>query len=289
MKPLSAAVPQHPGGQVTLPTTVIDARQSPLRVELAELWRFRELLGFLAWRDVRVRYAQTLMGAMWALLEPLVGVLVFTLIFNRVAGFEAGDVPYPLYCFAAMLLWTFFSRALRDVATSLVVNAPVLRKVYFPRLALPCAALLATLVDLACMLVMYFFLLAYYGLAPTPRLLTLPLWIALAGVNVLGIGLMLSAINVRFRDVTRALPFLIQVWLFVTPVAYPLDKIPAAWLDVYSLNPMVGVVEATRWALLPGYALNAALLVPSLVVGVCLLAAGTMYFVRAQREFADVI
>lgn len=289
MSPRWVVGPQHSGGQVTPSTTIIDARRSPLRVELGELWRFRELLGFLAWRDVRVRYAQTLMGAAWALLEPLVGVLVFTLIFNRVAGFEAGDVPYPLHCFAAMLLWTFFSRALRDVATSLVVNAPVLRKVYFPRLALPCAALLATLVDLACMLLMYFLLLAYYGLAPTPRLLTLPLWIALAAINVLGMGLLLSAINVRFRDVTRVLPFLIQVWLFVTPVAYPLEKIPAAWLGVYSLNPMVGVVEATRWALLPGYALDAALLAPSVAVGMCLLAAGMMYFVRAQREFADVI
>ena len=274
---------------MTSSTTTIDARRSPLRAELAELWRHRELLGFLAWRDIRVRYAQTAAGAAWALLEPFVGVVVFTLIFNRMAGFESGNVPYPLYCFAAMLMWTFFSRALRDVASCFVANAPVLRKVYFPRLALPCAAVLATLVDVACTLVMYILLLVYYGIAPPAKLLTLPVWILLASVNVFGIGLVLSAINVRFRDVTRALPFLIQVWMFLTPVAYPVGKIPAAWQGVYSLNPMVGVVEATRWALLPDYALDPVLLLPGVCMGVVLLAAGLFYFVRVHRDFADVI
>jgi lipopolysaccharide transport system permease protein len=274
---------------VTALTTAIDARRGPLRAELAEVWRYRELLGFLAWRDIRVRYAQTFIGAAWALIEPFVSVVAFTLVFNRVAGLESGAIPYPLYCFAAMLLWMFFARALRDITTSFVTNASVLRKIYFPRLVLPTAVLLATTVDFACAFVMYFVLLGYYGVAPSWNLLTLPLWVFLAGVSALGVGLMLSAINVRFRDVSQALPFLIQTWMLATPVAYPLHAIPDAWMSVYRLNPMVGAVEGMRWALLPGQTLDLTLLIPSVCVGGAMLTGGLLFFTRTQRAFADVV
>jgi len=282
-------MPQRFGEDVTPPTTVIEAGRSPLRAELAELWRSRELLRFLAWRDIRVRYAQTFIGATWALIEPFISVVAFTLIFNRVAGLESGEVPYPLYCFAAMLLWTFFGRALRDITTSFVANAAVLRKIYFPRLALPCAVLMATTVDFACAFVMYALLMVWYGVAPTLHILTLPVWVLLAGANALGVGLTLAAINVRFRDVSQALPFLIQIWMLATPVAYPLHTIPSAWLPLYQLNPMVGVIEGMRWALLPGQTLDTGLLASGLGVGALLLIGGLVFFSRAQREFADVI
>jgi lipopolysaccharide transport system permease protein len=278
---------------VTPATIVIDSRRSLTLVELGELWRARELLGFLAWRDVRVRYAQTFVGAAWALIEPFITVVAFTLIFNRLAGLESGDIPYPLYTFAAMLLWIFFGRSLRDVTKSCVANAAVVRKIYFPRLVMPVAALLASLIDLACAFVMYLLLMAYYGVAPTINLLALPLWIVLAGLTSLGIGLILSAVNVRFRDISQALPFLIQIWLLATPVAYPLasiqDKLSETWLRLYCLNPMVGVVEGMRWTLLPGQALDWTLLIPSLAIGLLSLFGGMLVFVRAQRDFADVI
>ena len=270
-------------------TTIIDARRGPMRAELAEVWRYRELLGFLAWRDIRVRYAQTFVGATWALIEPFISVIAFTLIFNRVAGLESGTIPYPLYCFAATLLWMFFARALRDVTTSFVSNAAVLRKIYFPRLILPCAVLLATSVDFACAFVMYLVLAVYYGIIPALTILTLPVWLLLAGMNALGMGLMLSTINVRFRDVTQALPFLIQIWMLATPVAYPLHTIPDAWMPLYRLNPMVGVVEGMRWALLPGQSLDLTLLVPSICVGILLIVGGVLFFSRAQRDFADIV
>jgi lipopolysaccharide transport system permease protein len=268
---------------------IIDPRQSQWRAGLAALWRGRELLTFLAWRDIRVRYRQTLLGGLWALAEPLAGVLVFTLLFNRLAGLDSGEVPYPLYCFFGLLVWTFFSRGLRATSLSLVANSGLLTKAYFPRLALPLAGQLATVLDLACGLLAGVALLAWYKVCPGPAVLTLPCWLVLAGLNSLGIGLVLSAVNVRFRDVSQAIPFLTQVWLFATPVAYPLTAVPARWHAVYTLNPMVGVVEGMRWAVLPGYAFDPRLLVPTLTVGLGLLAFGLVWFHRAERRFADVV
>lgn len=269
--------------------TVIDADNSTLGSELRELWRYRELLGFLAWRDIRVRYRQTFLGAGWALLEPLMSVVLFTLLFNRLAGIQSGAVPYPLYCYTAVLVWVFFGRALRAATFSLVANSALLTKAYFPRLALPLSGQLATLVDLACALVMYFVLVLYYGIRPGPALLTLPFWVLLAAVQALGIGLVLAAVNVRYRDISQALPFLTQVWMFATPIAYPLSAVPDRWLSLYLLNPMVGVVEGMRWALLPDYAFNAALLGPSVGIGLVMLTAGLVWFRGTQRRFADIV
>jgi lipopolysaccharide transport system permease protein len=269
--------------------TVIQAADTDPWLELRELWRARELLGFLAWRDLRVRYRQTLLGAAWALLEPFVGVLLFTLVFNRLAGLQSGSVPYPLYCYAGLVLWTFFGRSLRTTCVSLVANAGLITKAYFPRLVLPLAGQLATVVDFGCALAMYFVLLAYYGIAPTPAILTVPLWVMLAALNALGIGLALAAVNVRFRDVSQTVPFLVQVWMLATPVAYPLSAVPARWMSVYQLNPMVGVVEGMRWALLPGHTFDVRLLIPSLGIGLVLLVIGLALFRRTQRRFADIV
>jgi lipopolysaccharide transport system permease protein len=271
------------------PSTVIQAANTALRFELAELWRYRELLGFLAWRDLRVRYRQTLLGAAWALLEPLLGVVLFTLIFNRLAGIRAGEIPYPLYCGTGVLLWTFFGRALRSTTLSLVANAGLVTKAYFPRLVLPLAAETATFVDFLCGLATYFVLVAFYGHAPGPAVLTLPLWLLLAALNALGVGLALGAINVRFRDVSQAVPFLTQAWMFATPVVYPLRAVPVRWMGLYMLNPMVGVTEGLRWALLPRYEFDVHLLMPSLVVGLMVLVLGLAWFRRTERRFADIV
>lgn len=274
---------------MTPPITVIRADRSGWAAEFSELWRYRELLGFLAWRDVRVRYAQTFIGVAWALIEPLVAVVVFTLIFNRVAGLSSGSIPYPLFCFAGMLLWGFFARCLRDMTVSFVTNASLVRKIYFPRLVLPFSTFGANGIDFVCGFLMYLLLAAYYGCLPTVAILTLPVWLALAGLTVMGVGLALSAVNIRFRDVTRALPFVVQTWMFASPVAYPLDTVPDAWQFLYRLNPMVAVVEGARWALLPGQDLDPALILPGLVVSLLLAVLGLVVFSRSHRGLADVI
>ncbi len=269
--------------------TIIRPTDAGTLFEARELWQHRELLGFLAWRDVRVRYRQTLLGAAWALIEPFVSVVLFTLVFNRLAGLDSGSIPYPLYCYAAVLLWTYFSRALRATTVSLVANSALVTKAYFPRLVLPLSGLLATVVDFACALVMYFVLVAYYGVTPSISILTLPIWVLLAALNALGVGLVLASINVRFRDVSQAVPFMTQMWMFATPVAYPLATIPAQWQGLYLLNPMVGVVEGMRWALLPDYSFDPALLASSIGVGIIMLLVGLAWFRRTQRRFADIV
>ncbi len=269
--------------------TVVEPRPPGLLAQTRELWTRRELLLFLAWRDVRVRYRQTLLGATWALLEPLVGAVLFTLLFHRLARLDAGPFPYPLYCYAGLLVWTFFARALRSTTLSLTANANLITKAYFPRLVLPVAAQLATGVDFACAALVYVALAIWYSAAPSVAVLTLPLWVLLAAVNALGIGLVFAAINVRFRDIAQAVPFLTQIWMFATPVAYPLAAIPGAWRGVYALNPMVGVVEGLRWTLLPGYALDPLLIAPSAGLGFALLTVGLVWFRRAEHRFADIV
>ncbi len=268
---------------------VIEADQRGTLLELRELLRFRELLLFLACRDVRVRYRQTLLGAAWALIEPFVNVILFTLLFNRLAGFESGEIPYPLYTFAAVLLWTFFARALRATTVSLTANARLVTKAYFPRMVLPLAGIGATSVDFCCAFLMYGLMMLWFGITPNLAVLTVPVWVLLAAINALGVGLVLGSVNVRFRDVSQAVPFLTQVWMFATPVAYPLGEIPTDWLGLYLLNPMVGVVEGMRWALLPNHEFHPILLVPTVVMGVLVLGTGLVYFRRAQRRFADIV
>lgn len=270
-------------------TTIIRPTRGWSLRPVFEALRAGDLLWFLTWRDIRVRYRQTLIGGAWALIEPFVSVIVFTLLFHGVARLDSGETPYVLFTYAAMVGWNFVARSLRDVSKSMVSNAPLLRKIYFPRLVLPLSALGVCVVDFACGLVMYGVLMLYFGLAPSWAILTIPLWLALATLSVFGVGLILAAINVRWRDVTQAVPFLIQTWMLASPVAYPLSAIPEQWRTLYSLNPMVGVAEGFRWALLPNHNLDPAFLIPTIVVGGVATLAGLLCFVRSQRDFADVV
>jgi lipopolysaccharide transport system permease protein len=257
--------------------------------DLRELWRYRELLYFLVWRDVKVRYKQTALGAAWAVLQPFATMLVFSLFFGRLANMPSDGVPYPVFAFAALVPWTFFANGLAMSTQSLVLSQNLLKKVYFPRLAIPLAAVLAGLVDFALALAVLAGMLALYGIAPGPEALWIVPLLLLALATSLGVGLWLSALNVRYRDVGYVVPFLVQLWLFATPIAYPSSLLAEPWRTVYGINPMVGVVEGFRWALLgTGRAPGGTLAVSSLAAA-ALLVGGAFYFRRLERTFADVV
>lgn len=258
-------------------------------LQLREVWAARELLYFLVRRDLAVRYKQTILGAAWAILQPLVTMLVFSVFFGRLVGVPSDGVPYPMFAYVALLPWTFFATGVSLGAAALVSNPDMIRKIYFPRLVMPAAAVLGGLVDLACAFVMLGGMMLAYGVRPTSRILWLPLFVALATAATLGVGFWLSAMNVRFRDVRHALPFLLQIWLFVTPVAYPSSLIPEPWRTLYGLNPMAGVVEGFRWTLLGTGTAPGAMSLVSMLVAAGLLVSGTFYFRRMERTFADVI
>ncbi len=254
----------------------------------AELWAYRELVGFLALRDIRARYKQAVFGVGWAVAQPLISAAVFTLVFRRLAGVPSDGVPYPLFALLSVSVWTYFATSVNGATTSLVSNAALVTKVYFPRLAAPLAALAHGLVGLVVALVLVAVAMAYFGVVPGVAVLLLPLCLlALMGV-ALGAGLLLSAVNVRYRDVGQVVGLLVQVWLFASPVAYPSSLIPERWRVLYALNPMVGVLDTFRWALLGTPAPGADLQL-SLVTGGVLLTVGIVYFQRSERRFADVI
>lgn len=256
---------------------------------LRELWQYRELAYFLVWRDVKVRYAQTALGVTWALLQPLLTMAVFTLFFGRLTGVSSDGVPYPLFAFAALVPWTFFSNGLVQAANSLVLNQNLIKKVYFPRLAVPLSAVVSGGVDLGVGLLMLSGLMAWYGVAPSLRLVWLPLFLVLAVVASVGTGLWLAALNVRYRDVRVVTPFLVQLWLLATPVAYPASLLREPWRTVNGLNPMAGVVEGVRWAILGTPTEPGRMLVVSVVTAFVVLAGGAIYFRRMERTFADRI
>jgi lipopolysaccharide transport system permease protein len=262
---------------------------APLR--LRELWRHRELLWFLAWRDLKVRYKQTVLGAAWAIIQPLFTMIVFSLFFGRLAGLEARierGVPYPLFTFAALVPWTFFAYALNQASDSLVGASHLIRKVYFPRLVIPLAAVVTGLADFALAFVVLVGMMLFYGVHPPGAVVLLPAFLALAMVTALGVALWLSALNVQFRDVRYTMGFLTQLWLLATPIAYPASLVPARWQTAYALNPMVGVVEGFRWALL-GTAPPGAVLAASSAMALLLLVGGVFYFRRMERGFADAV
>ncbi|HEX3127385.1 MAG TPA: ABC transporter permease [Thermoanaerobaculia bacterium] len=258
-------------------------------LRLRELWDYRELLWFLVWRDVKVRYKQTALGASWAILQPVATMVVFSLFFGRLAGIPSDGLPYPVFSFAALVPWTFFSQGLAQSANSLVGSQNLITKVYFPRLAIPIAAVLAGLVDFALAFVVLLGMMPFYGLAPGPAILALPALLLLALVTALGAGLWLSALNVQFRDVRYVVPFLTQLWLFVTPIAYPSSLLGEPWRTVYGLNPMAGVVEGFRWALLGTSQPPGSLLVASTLAALALLVSGAFYFRRMEKTFADIV
>ena len=258
-------------------------------IDLREIWRYSELLYFLTWRDVKVRYKQTVIGAAWAILQPFLTMVVFSIIFGRLMHVSSGAVPYPVFSFTALLPWTFFATAISRSSTSLVLSANLISKVYFPRLIVPLAAVLAALVDFAIAFVILLGMMLFYGIVPGVALLTLPFFILLAILTALGVGFWLSALNVKYRDVAYAIPFLTQVWLFVTPVVYSTSIVPRQWHWLYGLNPMAGVVEGFRWALLGQGQAPVQLIAISLISVVVVLSTGLVYFQRVEHEFADVV
>ncbi|MBO9311895.1 MAG: ABC transporter permease [Chloroflexus sp.] len=267
---------------------IIEARKGWWHFNWRDLWDYRELLFFLVWRDIKVRYKQTLLGASWALIQPTLQLVVFTIIFGRLAGVNTNGIPYPLFNLAGLLPWQFFANTVAQAANSLVGSASIVRKVYFPRLAIPTASVLAGTVDFGLSFLILLALMFWYQWAPTPAVFLLPLFMLLGMITALGVGFWLSAINARYRDVRHATPFLIQLWLFATPVVYPSNLIEGHWQIVYALNPMVSVVEGFRWALL-GTQPPSLLMFISVTTAIALFSSGLLYFQAVERKFADII
>jgi lipopolysaccharide transport system permease protein len=258
-------------------------------LSLRELWSYRELLFFLTWRDVKVRYKQTALGAAWALLQPTLAMVIFSLFFGRLAKMPSDGVPYPIFAYAALVPWTFFANGLTHSAASLVTSANLLRKVYFPRLIVPTATVLSEGVDFVLAFLLLLLLMLVYGLTPTARVVWLPLFVLLTVSTSLGVGFWLSALNVQYRDVRYVVPFLTQFWLFATPIAYPSSLVPMPWRALYGLNPMAGVVEGFRWALVGTSAAPGPTIIVSACASLALLVSGALYFRRLERTFADVV
>ena len=255
-----------------------------------DLWRYRELFYFLAWRDVKVRYKQTVFGALWAVIQPFMLMVVFTLFLGRIEGIAPEGIPYPLFAFAGLVPWTLFSQGLIGSSNSLVGASNLIEKVYFPRLLLPVAAIGSYLLDFAIAMAVLGLLMLYFGFVPTLTVLWLIPLTALAVTTSLAVGIWLSAINVRYRDVRHAVPFLVQLWLFASPVAYTAALVPSEWLWLYQLNPMAGGIEGFRWALLgQGAPPPVEAILVSTAVAVVVLIAGVAYFRRTERGFADLI
>jgi lipopolysaccharide transport system permease protein len=269
--------------------TVIAPRRGWVGVDFAELWAYRELLYFLVWRDVKVRYKQTILGASWAVLQPLLTMVVFTLFFGRLAKMPSDGLPYPLFSYAALVPWTFFATGLTAAAGSLVSGANLIRKIYFPRLLVPVAAVAAGGVDFAIAFAVLIGMVLVYGFVPGIAVLWLPLLALLALVTALGVGTWAAALNLQFRDVRYVVPFGVQLWLFATPIAYPSSLLSEPWRTLYAVNPMVGVVEGFRWALLGTATRPGPMIAVSAAAATLILVTGVLYFRRVERGFADLV
>ncbi len=272
-----------------VPTVLIRPNRGLFDLELREVWAYRDLLYFLVWRDVKVRYKQTVIGAGWAILQPLLTMAVFTVIFGKLARIPSDGVPYPVFVFAALLPWTYFSQAVSLSGVSLVAEARLIQKVYFSRLIIPLAAAVAPLVDVAAAFLVLLGMMAWYGMAPTWGVVFLPLFLLMALLTAVAAALWLSALNVRYRDVRHTIPFLTQFWLFASPVAYPASLVPERWRLLYSLNPMVGVIEGFRWALLGTDQPDFAAIAVSAAVVMLVFMSGLLYFKHMERTLADVV
>ena len=269
--------------------SIIEPSSGWASLQLAELWRYRELLYFLVWRDVKVRYKQTVLGALWAILQPVLTMVVFSVFFGRLAKMPSDGIPYPIFSYSALVPWTFFATALANSGNSLVGSQSLIKKVYFPRLTIPVAAVLAGIVDFALAFLILLGMMAYLGLAPGWKLLVLLPLFLLALVTALGVGLWLAALNVQFRDVRYVIPFLTQLWLYATPIAYPSSLLQDPWRTIYGVNPMTGVVEGFRWALLDAPTSPGLMIALSSLVSLAILISGAYYFRRMERSFADVV
>jgi homopolymeric O-antigen transport system permease protein len=294
---MNATFIEPPGRKGTSPA--LTANDAPvIRVEpprgwiplrLRDVWSFRELLYFLVWRDVNVRYKQTVFGVAWAIIQPFSAMVVFSLFFGRLAKIPSDGVPYPVFSYAALVPWTFFANNLNQISNSVVRDANLVTKVYLPRLVIPIAAALGGLVDFAVAFVVLLGMMVAYRTPPTINMVFLPLLLLLAMATSVGVGLWLSALNVQFRDVRYIVPFLAQAWLFATPVVYPSSLLPARWRLLYGLNPMAGVVEGFRWALLGTHTRPGPMIVVSALTVLGLLITGAFYFRRVESKFADVV
>jgi lipopolysaccharide transport system permease protein len=272
-----------------VPVTVIEPSRGWISLNLRELWKYRELLYFLTWRDVKVRYKQTVIGAAWAILQPFFSMVVFSLFFGRLAKIPSDDLPYPIFNYAALVPWQFFANGLRQSSTSLVASANLVKKVYFPRLVIPISSVISGGVDFVLAFVVLLGMMLFYGIVPTWNILWLPLFLVMALVTSLGVGLWLTAMNVQFRDVRYAVPFLVQAWMFATPIAYPSSLLDEPWRTLYGINPMTGVVEGFRWALLGTDTAPGPIILVSALVAILIFVSGAFYFRRMEKSFADVV
>jgi len=270
-------------------TTRIEASTGWHALKVGVIWQYRELLYFLGWRAVKVRYKQAAIGIGWAILQPVLTIAVFSVIFGLLVRLPSDGVPYPVFALTALIPWTFFSQSVTRMGSSLVAEAGLLTKVYFPRILIPIAAGATPLVDFALSFVLLIGLMAWYGITPTYYLITLPLFAMLAALTALSVGLWLAPLNVRFRDVGHALPFLVQIWMYASPVVYSSTLIPERWRPLYGLNPMVGVIEGFRWALLARATPDFRMIGVSVVTVAVALIGGSIYFKRMERTFADVV
>jgi lipopolysaccharide transport system permease protein len=276
------------GTEHQVPTIIITPPKKWVPIDLKELWEYRELLYIFTWRDVKVRYKQTALGAAWAIIQPLFTMVVFTIFFGGLARIPSEGIPYPLFSLAALLPWTLFAEGLTRSTTSMITNQNIMTKVYFPRLIMPFSGILSPLVDFVVAFSILIIMMAYYGFAPTLNMIFLPLFIVFAVMTSLSVGLWLSALNVKYRDFQYTIPFLIQIWLFASPVVYPSSLLPEKWQILYGLNPMAGVIEGFRWALL-GTNPPGEMIWISLGVVVVLLVTGAFYFRKVEQYFADIV
>ena len=271
------------------PVVRIESRRGWLALDLGEVWAYRDLVYFFIWRDIKVRYKQTVMGAAWAVLQPVLTMIVFSLFFGKLAKIPSQGLPYPIFYYCALLPWMYFATAMQSATNIVVENQRVITKIYFPRVVLPISSVLSGLLDFAISFVVLLFLMAYYRMAPTSAVIWLPLFTLLAVLTALGIGLWLSALNAMYRDVRYIVPFLVQFWMFASPVAYPSSLVPAKWRWLYGLNPMAGVIEGFRWALTGHGQPPGILLAASSAAVVLLVLSGLVYYHAVEGTIADVV
>jgi len=271
------------------PVITVKPSKGWVPLNLRDLWEYRELLYFLSWRDIKVRYKQTLLGAAWAVIQPFFTMVVFSLFFGKLAGVPSDGIPYPIFAYAALVPWHFFANGINQSANSLVGNANLIRKVYFPRLVVPISSVISGVVDFILAFAVLLGMMLFYDIYPTSNIIWLPFLMLLAFITSLGVGLWLSALNVQFRDVFYVVPFLIHFWLFATPIAYPSSLLSEPWRTLFGINPMVGVVEGFRWALLGTDTTPGPIIIVSTLVALMLLVSGVFFFRRMEKTFADVI
>jgi len=285
----SEPVATVPHAQPVVHEVLIENTSGRVSLGLNEVWYNRELFYFLTWRDIKVRYKQTGLGVTWAVLQPLASTIVFTLFFNRVANISSGNIPYPVFALSGLVSWTFFANAITQASGSVVASANVVTKIYFPRLIIPTSTVLSGLPDFLVAFMLLLVIMGIYGVMPSPLIVLLPAVLLLVVIAALGVGLWLSALNVKYRDVKYIVPVGVQLWLLASPVVYPAASLPSPWNVLYGINPMVGAIESFRWIVLGGDAPNGMLVALSTTVALLLTVSGAFYFRRTERRFADII